>query len=374
VRVAPLHVRLADELSRESNIERQAELLARLAAHLARIGRFDDATKKLVELRAGYAKIHTGPATVWIMLAEGLVHLFQEEQLKALDRIKRAQVLGRAMGYHAIIASASAWKAHIELGRSEFAALTESLGLAFENVDANDHDTHTRLAMVLFNALATKGDQVEAQKWFLRAHDRAVKNGDQASIEALLYNRATFGVANLRAACCFHAITPEDISFARSEMESVRNLQQLVRGTTLRNQLDLWFARLMILEGKFDEAVQCLQEVRTTHPFADTNFDQRFIDLEIAYCLAKSGAMGAEEATGKEFADAFDSLDVDEQLVAAWMQFQIASGQQLSTEVAAKAARLTNAKAAFEQMRTDLGAAIAGTSSPENLRFDLGAR
>jgi hypothetical protein len=373
VRVVPLHIRLADELSRESNVERQAELLARLAAHLARIGRFDDATRTLVQLRAGYAKIHTGPATVWIMLAEGLVHLFQEEQLKALDRIKRAQVLGRAMGYRAIIASASAWKAHIELGRSEFAALTESLQLAFENVDPNDHDTHTRLAVVLFNALATKGDQVEAQKWFLRAHDRAVRNGDQASIEALLYNRATFGVANLRAACCFHAITQEDVSFARSEMESVRNLQQLVRGTTLRNQLDLWSARLMILEGRFDEAVQCLQDVRTTHPFADTNFDQRFIDLEIAYCSAKSGAMEAEEVKSEEFTDTFDSLDIDEQLVASWMQFEIVSRQELSTDVPAKAARLKNAKAAFEQMRTDLSAAIAHVSSPENFKSDLEA-
>jgi hypothetical protein len=371
VSVVPLHIRLADELSRESNIERRAELLARLAGHLARIGNFDEATRKLVELRAGYAKIHSGPATVWIMLAEGLVHLFQEEQLKALDRIKRAQVLGRAMEYHAIIASASAWKAHIELGRSEFAALTESLGLAFESVDTDDHDTHTRLAMVLFNALATKGDQVEAQKWFLRAHDRAVRNGDQASIEALLYNRATFGVANLRAACCFHAITTEDVSFARSEIESVRNLQQLVRGTTLRNQLDLWSARLMILEGKFDEAVRCLQEVRTTHPFADTNFDQRFIDLEIAYCLAKSGARDAREAKGEEFADTFDSLDIDEQLVAAWMRFEIVSGKELSTDVAAQAALLANAKAAFEQMRADLSAAIADFSSPANLKSEF---
>ncbi len=309
------------------------------------------------------------------MLAEGLVHLYQEEQLKGLDRIKRAQVLGRAMGYRAIIASASAWKAHIELARSEFAALAESLKLTFENVDANDHDTQTRVAMVLFNAHLQKGDQVEAQKWFLRAHDRAVINGDQASIEALLYNRATFGVSNLRSASCFQVVAPEDISFARSEMESVRNLQQLVRGTTWRNQLDLWSARLMILEGKFGEAVECLQEVRTTRPFSDTNFDQRFIDLEIAYCSAKSGSAFTADVRDQPSTDAFDNLDIDEQLVAERMLLEIASASGQSTDdVAHRSARLEKTKAAFAQMRVDLGTAIVAFPFPGHVRSDIGAR
>jgi hypothetical protein len=374
VRVAPLHIRLSDELSRESNIERRAELLARLAAHLARIGRFDDATQTLVELRKGYAKIQSGPATVWIMLAEGLVHLFQEEQLKALDRIKRAQILGRAMGYRAIIASASAWRAHIELARSEFAALTESLKLAFENADATDHDTHTRVAMVLFNAHAQRGAAVESQKWFLRAHDRAVRNGDQASIEALLYNRATIGVSNQRSASCFQAVAAEAISFARSEMESVRNLQKLVRGTTLGNQLDLWSARLMILEGKFDEATRCLQEVRTTTPFSDINFDQRFIDLEVAYCSTKSGGSIADSLRCRDLTESFDNLDIDEQLSAEWMQLQIVLADGQSSDVVSQTARLENAKAAFSQMRIELGSAVAGFDYPDPVRSDSGAR
>jgi tetratricopeptide (TPR) repeat protein len=374
VRVAPLHVRLRDELSRASNIERQAELSARLAAHLARIGRFDEATHSLAEIRKNYARVHTGPATVWIMWAEGLVYLYQEEQLKALDRIKRALILGRAMGYRAIIASASAWKAHIELSRSEFAALKESLKLTFENTDADDRDTHTRVAMVLFNARLQKGDQAEAQKWFLRAHDQAVRNGDQASIEALFYNRAALGVSNLRSASCFHSIAPEDLSFARSEMESVRNLQQLVRGTTWRNQLDLWSARLMILEGKFEEAAQCLQEVRTTQPFSDTNFDQRFIDLEIAYCSAKLGVGVTADLGDETSTDSFENLDIDEQLVAEWMQLEIALGSNRFNDIASRTARLEKTKTAFVQMRLDLGAAISEFPSPEHIRSDIGAR
>jgi tetratricopeptide (TPR) repeat protein len=364
VKAVPLHIRLNDELSRELNTERRAELRARLAANMARIGKSEEAAQSLVELRKEYAKVQTGPATVWIMLAEGLILLYQEEQLKALDRIKRAQVLGRAMGYRAIVASASAWKAHIELARSEFAALSESLKITSENADVDDYDAHTRFSIVLFNAFATKGDQAVAQKWFLRAHGMAVRNGDQASIEALLYNRATFGVANLRSTRCFQSLAPEDVSFARSEMESVRNLQPLVRGTTLANQLDLWFARLMILEGRFEEAVQCLQAVRATSPFSDTNFDQRLIDLEIAYCSIKSGAALEVKRGGVERADGFDSLDIDEQLVAEWTRLEIGAEKDTSDEIALQSARVTNAKAAFAQMRIDLGAAISGYAVP----------
>jgi hypothetical protein len=374
VKVDPLHIRLGDELSREAGVERRAELVARLAAHLARIGRFEDAAQTLVKVRNEYAKVQTGPATVWIMLAEGLVHLYQEEQLKALDRIKRAQVLGRAMGYRAIIALASAWRAHIELAREEFAALTESLKLTFENADASDLDTHTRSAVVLFNAFATTGNRNQAQKWFLRAHDRAVRNGDQASIEALLYNRATFGVAGLRAARCFDTVVPDEISFARSEVESVRNLQQLVRGTTLSNQLELWSARLMVLEGKFDEAALSLQAVRTTRPFSDTNFDQRLIDLEIAHCSVESGSVLAAEACSEELMKPFDDLDVDEQLAAEWMQLEIVSKCGSSRDVELHTARLERARAAFSQMRLDLGTAIADFTSPGDIRSELGSQ
>jgi hypothetical protein len=356
----PLHVRISDELSIASDPERRAELLARLAGHLARIGQFEDATRVLGELRKAYSDGRSGRVTVWILLAEGLVHLFLEEQLLALDKFKRVLLLGQAMKYRAVVAVAAAWKAHLELGRTDLAAMTVSLRLSFDSVEATDHDTHTRLAMVLFNSFTTCGDRVQAQKWFLRAHDRAVINGDQASIEALLYNRATFGVAYLRAENCFANVASSDVSYVRSEMESLRNLHQLVLGVSLSNQRNLWFARLLILEKRYLEAVESLASVRTTTPFADNNFSQRFIDLEITFCeFLLEQDSPKKVSPGASVADAFDNLDVDELLVAEWMQWKIASMHSTFGDVKVHFQRLEKIKQAYTQMKAATAAAVA---------------
>jgi hypothetical protein len=356
----PLHVRISDELSVAIDPERRAELLARLAGHLARIGQFEDATRVLGDLRKAYSDGRSGRVTVWILLAEGLVHLFLEEQLSALDKFKRVLVLGQAMGYRSVVAVASAWKAHVELGRTDLSAMTDSLRQSFENVDANDHDTHTRLALVLFNSFTTCGDRIRAQKWFLRAHDRAVRNGDQASIEALLYNRATFGVAHLRAENCFAEVAPSDVSYVRSEMESLKNLHQLVMGVTLANQRDLWFARLLMLERRYLEAVESLEKVRSTSPFADNNFNQRFIDLEIMYCnLFIDGQEQAKIGVGTDISETFDQLDVDERMVADWMQWKIASENSAHGKKQRHFERLCEAKKAYTEMKIATAAAVA---------------
>jgi hypothetical protein len=356
----PLHTRISEELSVATDPERKAELLARLAGHLARIGKFESATRVLSDLRKAYSDGRSGRVTVWILLAEGLVHLFLEDQLLALDKFKRVLLLGQAMRYRQVVAVASAWKAHLEFGRSDPSAMTQSLRLSFDSVEADDDDTHTRLAMVLFNSFTTCGDRTQGQKWFLRAHDRAVRNGDQASIEALLYNRATLGVAHLRAENCFAEVSSADVSYARSEMESVRNLQQLVLGVSLLNQRDLWFARLLILEGKYPDAVETLERVRTTSPFADNNFNQQLIDLEIAFCLSLSCQPKKREfGRSNDEENSFDKLDVDERLAAKWMQWKMVTRDSTLGDERREFQLLCEVREAYKEMQVVLAEAIS---------------
>jgi hypothetical protein len=168
------------------------------------------------------------------MLAEALIHLFCDLSPLAYDRVGRTQLLGLAMGYSSIVAIASAWKAHIELERSDYFAMARSIGISREQASEVDLDSHSRIAIVLCNAYTILGEREKSQMWFLRGRDCALRNGDQASIEALLYNRAAFGVSTLRAQNCIAQVDPTEVANFRSEIKSATNLQDLTRIAALR--------------------------------------------------------------------------------------------------------------------------------------------
>jgi tetratricopeptide (TPR) repeat protein len=260
------------------------------------------------------------------MLAEGLIHLYGDLNPLALDRISRAQMLGLAMKYPAAIALSSAWKAQLEFENSRFDPMILSIRLGFQYAAVDDHETQVRLAMVLANSFMVAGDRATSQVWFTKAREHAVKSGDQASLEALLYNRTVFGIASIRADFCIQEVTWVDLRVARKEVESATNLQTLTGIKALANHIGLWSARLSILERNYLVAIAELEISRRGGPFADYNFSQHLIDLELAYCLSKLGRID-EALSVFELIDfgSIKGLDLDERLVAAYMKKNLES-------------------------------------------------
>jgi hypothetical protein len=302
---------------------------AKLAAQLARIGDFDDARKLIEELRMVWGASQSGVVTVWVMLAEGLIHLYEKLSPDALDRITRAQLLGIALRNSPIVAIASSWKAHIEFELSDFAAMVTSLKLASDNAQPNDHDSNARIAIVLANSFMTCGDEDQSQRWFMRGRDHAARNGDQASMEALVYNKAAFSVAALRIAKCIAGVDPNRLRLVRMEVESAKNFHGLTRITSYTNHNEILDARLKILEAKYEEAILALTQVRGRDPFLTHNFLQSYVELEIAYCEFKLGKIdSAVDRCGSLDTSELLQLDVDEQLVAAQMLLELTQGDE----------------------------------------------
>lgn len=324
--MSQLLARLKGDLDRSGDPLLRAEVSAQIAGHLARLGRFEDARNIVRGVRQQFGQGQSGRVTVWLMLAEGLIHHYEDLSPIALERIRGAQVLGSAMGYSTIVALASAWKAHIEFERSDFQSMMGSIELALKNVGADEHDAQARLAMVLSNAFMIAGDREQGQLWFKHGHRHAVANGDQASIDALLYNRAAFLLARLRALNCRAPVAASDLSAVRMEVASSKNLQSLLQVSALEGHVRLLDARLQLLESKFGPAIAALQLVRGTVPFAPHNFDQNFVELEICFGQMMLGEADAAishlPALG---ADEFSTLDIDEQLVAYWMMGKMAA-------------------------------------------------
>jgi hypothetical protein len=324
--VSQLLARLERSLDRSVDPLERAEISAQIAGNLARLGRFAEARKVVGAVREQFGQGQSGRVTVWLMLAEGLIHHFESLSPAALERVRAAQVLGLAMGYSTIVALASAWKAHIEFEHSDFESMASSVDLARKNIGADEHDAQARLAIVLSNAFMITGDRDQAQLWFKHGHQHAVINGDQASIDALVYNRAAFLLARFRTLNCKAPISMEELVSVRMEIASAKNLQNLIRLAALQSHVHLLDARLQILESKFESAISALQVVRGATPFAPHNFDQKFIELEVCFCQLMLGQQRAAllhlpSLSEDEFAD----LDIDERVVAAWMLWKMAA-------------------------------------------------
>ena len=317
--MSQLLLRIENELVTEIDADARAKLLARKAGYLARVGRFAEAKEIVAALREEFADGHSGHATIWIMLTEGLLHHFEKMSPQALDRLNRALLLATAMRNAEVIALAAAWRAHVEFETSNFDAMFRSLNVALDNTTDQDHAARTRIFMVLCDAALLCGDRAQGQTWFLRSRDHALKEGDQASIEALLYNRAAFNLAWLRAQRCFETLDSKDLSLVRLEISSARNLQEMTGIGALTHFVHICDARLLILEGKYEVAVERLEALRSSTPYGAYNFDQGFLDLEVAYCRYRGGDLQQSNIVEKLDQETFAHLDVDERLVAAWM-------------------------------------------------------
>ena len=322
-------VRIDERLLVEADPVIRGELVARQAGYLARLGRFNDSRAKIADLRLVFGDGRSGRVTAFIMIAEALVLHYEKLGSGASDRIARAQLLGEAMKDCEVVALASAWRAHLHFENSEFELAVRAIRLTFQNANTNDHGARVRCAVVLFNAFAICGMRRQSQYWFMDGRDHALKDGDQASIDALLHSRAAFGVAWLRAQSCKGIEDAVAMTLVRAEVASARNLQALTRVAAHPTYIDLCDARLKIMEGHFQSAKNLLMQIRNAGPFPGGHFSQRLVELEIAYCESKINRSDASlVGLAALLPGELESLDIDDRLIAAWTLFELAKVDQ----------------------------------------------
>ncbi|MBL8348029.1 MAG: hypothetical protein JNN03_21525 [Rubrivivax sp.] len=195
---------------------------------------------------------------------------------------------------------------------------------AFANSSSEDHEVLARLYMTLANAWMSVGDRVVANELFMYSRHHALECGDQATIDALMYNKAAFALAWLRARTCLDERDPELLRQLRLELASAKTYQQMVGVSALNNFVYLWEARLHLLADEFEAAIAALHAVRSMQPFARYNFHESLVDLEIGYCLVRQGhfSLAATQVSSAMDVD-LGGLHDDDKLVAAWTRLKI---------------------------------------------------
>lgn len=301
-----------------------AELKVRKACYLARTGFLDEARQIVLDLRIDFGAGQNGRISVWIMLAEGLVEFFTCPGSVARDRIARAELIAVAMNDEEIAAIACAWKALIEFEFSNFQAMAVSLRRAYGFAKPENREACSRIGIILSDCFYLCGDRENGQYWFMLSRDHALKDGDRATIDALLYNRAAFSTANLRVKRCFGEVGRDLVDLVAMEVASARNFQELADIRSVNHLIKLCEARIKILTEDFEAAVSALEVIRSQGPFASYNFDLEILDLEVAYCLLRLRRLDDANKIlmAVETVD-YSTLDIDDRLVMFWLKSEI---------------------------------------------------
>jgi tetratricopeptide (TPR) repeat protein len=357
--MSQLLLRLNEALKSASNPVDRAEILARKACYLARIGQFEEVRRLVSEVRAIYGDGTQPKILCWVMLAEGITENYQNMSPRAKDRILRAQLISIAMKDRTLAAVTSAWRAHIEFETSDFSAMSVALRTAISHADPENHEAQSRVAMIVADCFYLCGDRKRAQDWFMKSRSHALEAGDQATLDALLYNRAAFGMAWLRAEQCFEQQDRELISLVKLEIASAKNFQTITQTAALTHFIHLCEARILMLSEGYEGALRVLEAVRGFGPFAGYNFSAELIDLDIVFCLQKMGETAQALHRYAAIRDIrLENYDVDDRLVATWLIHELAQTDELFGDVEALLPRLNQCRSEYRDSRAMIAMAV----------------
>ncbi|MFN9745934.1 MAG: hypothetical protein ACK57B_09860 [Betaproteobacteria bacterium] len=355
---------LLDRIESRLSIERdefvRAELLGTKASYLGRIGRSDEAREIIRAIRQTFNDGRSGRVTCLILVAEGVIQYHAFKNQAALDKFSRALLLAEATKHPDLIGICAAWKAFIDFDLSRFESMQRSLLLVRDLGLERDHAVQSRVAVTLMTGSILLGRQDAARKWFHHGHQHAVSEGDLACIDGLLFNRAVFGLARQRVAWSLSAIDPQLCATIRAELQSARNLQNMVGITTMRGHIDLCVARLDLMEGNANAAIEALARIVEIDQFAGKHLNSTALAIDRLYAMvtASREVDVAAEISALDVS-ALETLDPDERLVAMTMLVRLSDRLAGAIDATVLRTRLEDAKSDYEEFEKRLLAAVS---------------
>lgn len=312
--------RIEDAIRQEPDPFRRAELRSRRALYLARVSRFGEAQGEIDSLRQDFGNGQSGRVTCLLMIAEGVKAHYESFAAVASDRLGRALFLGQAMRDNEVVAMAAAWKGFLDFEYSRFESMARSLMLSADSWSPEEHTSKTRVFLMLMVASLVLGRVEAAQRYFKVAHSHAIADGDQASIEALVFDKAAHSLSRQRVEWATGVVNPEWAARTKLDLESSKNLNRLVNIDTMVDHVHLALARTEWLIGEFSGAAIALERFVGSKSFPSSHLNDSALRTELAYCHLMSG----DHSRAHSFATLIDldelrALDPDERVVLTKM-------------------------------------------------------
>jgi len=234
-------------------------LKAERAGLLARQGRFDDARQALNEVRAEHEHTPNPALAAWLCLAEGMLEHNRDMSAEGRDRIRRAYALSVAARVRPLIAISAAWLAHTDYVYGDLPNVARHVAESLQEAAPDHHAARARASLVAAQSYHWGGRLDLAQPWYERARTHALAEGDDATVSALINNRAWIGGCQARMASIFGpgqvASDPGTVSMALLGAESGGHFDSYVAGAAMRSMSRVMRAMLLLAQGKHADAL-----------------------------------------------------------------------------------------------------------------------
>jgi len=313
----PLLTRIEQQLAQCADPDRRAELLAERASYLARTGHFAEANEILATLRRSYGDGRNARVSVWIMFVEGLVLYFADYDPVARDRILRANLISCAVQFDEMKSLTEVWLAHIDFNKSDFESALLYLERWQRSKVGAECPSGLRFSLLFADALMHCGEIKQSKLWYEKTRLQAVRLGDEATLAAMIYNKAAMGLGRLRIDSARGAVDPELIRFVSMEIASARNFHFGAGHKALPQIIEACVARVLLLQDRCVEALplfsRLLEDESMRLGFVS---DRTLLRTEYAQCLVRVG----ESRLAQELLDGlrvveYTKMTLDDQFV-----------------------------------------------------------
>jgi tetratricopeptide (TPR) repeat protein len=256
-----LLARLQARIAEARDPVRSACLRAQRAVHLARQGSHDEAQAEVRALRAAFAERPNAEVTAWISLAEAVDSFYRHPGPQALDRLKRAQALARAIGHAELQPLCAAWLAHLEFNANRMESMVQHAAEALRLARPEHHAALARVSLVEADAYHFAGRFDLAKPWYAAVREHALADGDDAMISAMLHNVAALRVNRVYLADAFGEDFSTELRRAQIEAESVEAYDFGIGTLSLQSFVPLIRAQLLSVQRRFSDVLLILDSL-----------------------------------------------------------------------------------------------------------------
>lgn len=230
------------------------------AAYRIRIGDFKSAKDIMISARERGIVYINAKLYSRLNFVEGLYAFFSAGTQSAIDKLLRARAIAlgcRGDDYiHPLI---NTWLASIYRNIGDWTGIDRSLNSLLESQNSISDEVRFRLCLVLADILEEVELYDEAAIWYSLAHDFALILGDDAAISAMLFNRASISIFNLRLQYARGQALSLDDGRVALEVASAVNYTHYINDRTMKWSLDLMRAQLHMLKNEAHAALMLLE-------------------------------------------------------------------------------------------------------------------
>lgn len=285
----PILARLDKLIAEAKSPLEKAERMAERATYMARAGDFENSDRVLQSIRSDKLLSSSPRVMVWVMLAEGVAGFFKDLDPRSRDRLLRAYGIARAAAQADLERVCASWLVHADFNRCDFDSMAAYVRRYAERSPQKRDAAAGRITIVIADLCLYIGEFARSVRWYEIARQIAVEIGDEATLGAIMHDRAALNSTRARLNEVFGNREEEPLRFLRMEIDSSESFHRATRQKALPHVTDVVKARVLQCEGKYQQAAALYLPIVDDDIAASLVADRALLRADLALCLLKSG-------------------------------------------------------------------------------------